>query len=77
MAWTETLRWFRNASSVTQNPRSRAIANGFLELAKEIRRIERRFDVIEDRLAELVEVSRPHDSEEAEQPSSSENIARN
>ena len=55
MAWAEAAQWFRNASSATSESSTRALANGMLELTKQIRRIDLKLAVLEQKLDGLSE----------------------
>ncbi len=55
MAWAEVTQWFRNASSATSEPSMRALANGMLELTKQVRRMDRKLAVLEQKLDGLSE----------------------
>ena len=55
MAWAEVAQWFRNASSATSEPSMRALANGMLELTKQVRRMDRKLAVLEQKLDGLSE----------------------
>ena len=55
MAWAEVAQWFRNASRAASEPSTRALANGMLELTKQIRRMDRKLAVLGQKLDGLSE----------------------
>lgn len=53
MAWADVVQWFRNSSSATQEPSMRALANGMLELTKQLRRMDRQLGCLDEKLESL------------------------